>query len=405
MNKTISLLTMLVLVFTTALPAQSLRRAVIAGAGGSLSDPAGTVRLSSTVAQPPGTGTLYNGAYYLRQGFQQPAGCATAPQAMFTIQPEGDPLCGGPYQMVYLDEPQETTLFRWDFGDGAQPVDTSSVMNPDGIHYLAPGEQTIQLIVSTEKCIDTAYMTLDVQAAPLDVVENRLDLLCREDEDGAVGLFITGGTEPYEVNWSTGESGVNISGLLPGEYDYDLTDANGCTFSDTVLINGPEAIELDVEIIPESCFGNVDGRIEVSVSGGTPPYEFTWSNGQTERVMRNAAAGDYGLIVRDGNNCEQTFEFTVTADCNELRFYEVFTPNGDGQNDTWWVDGISIFPDNELEIYDRWGKLVFRQVNYNNSWEGTEGNGTILPEGVYFYILRLTDGSGTRYSGSITLLR
>ncbi len=112
--------------------AQSIRRAVIGSAGASQVETNG-VRVQSTVAQPPGAGTLSTSTHYLRQGFQQPAGCSASPKALFAIQPEGDPLCGGPFTMVYLDDPEAETNFSWDFGTGAVPADTSSAMNPNGI--------------------------------------------------------------------------------------------------------------------------------------------------------------------------------------------------------------------------------------------------------------------------------
>ncbi len=260
-------------------------------------------------------------------------------------------------------------------------------------------------MVSTDKCLDTLQLSLDVQAAPLEAVENRLDLLCLEDEDGAVSLFITGGTEPFTVDWSTGEIGPSISGLLPGEYSYELVDANGCELTDTVLVDGPEPFILESEIKFESCFGNRDGEIEVSVLGGTAPYELLWSNGQNGLVMENASAGAYELLVRDANNCEHLFSFLVEADCDELLFYDVLTPNGDGQNETWWIEGVSFFPENTLEIYDRWGEMVYRTQAYANDWSGTRNDGSALPEGVYFYILEMDDATNRRYTGSITLIR
>lgn len=396
-------LVVLLSVAASTLAGQGIRRAVIGSAGATQSTTTHTLR--STIAQPPGAGTLTNDDYRLRQGFQQPASCATAPQALFAVQPEGDPLCGGPYSFIYTDEAEPETIFSWDFGTAAQPTDTSNLMNPSGISFQVSGERLIHLRVQTGECVDTNSFLLDVKAAPLAVVENRLDLLCAEDEDGAVSLYISGGTEPYSVRWSTGDVGPNLGGLLPDEYSYEVEDANGCTMGDSVWVQGPESLQVEVEFVNESCYGNLDGTIELFVQGGVPPYDFLWEGYNAGNRLENIAAGDYEVIVSDANGCQKLVTTTLGADCGELIFYDVITPNGDGQNDTWWVEGLEAFPENELEIYDRWGTLVFRQRAYDNTWAGTRTNGTSLAAGAYFFVLHLNDPSAGQRAGSITLIR
>ncbi|MFT3886412.1 MAG: gliding motility-associated C-terminal domain-containing protein [Flavobacteriales bacterium] len=71
-----------------------------------------------------------------------------------------------------------------------------------------------------------------------------------------------------------------------------------------------------------------------------------------------------------------------------------FTPNGDGANDAYIVRGLEAYPDNELTVFNRWGNVVFQQLNYRNTWRGENREGDVLPNGTYFVILRL-DGSST----------
>jgi gliding motility-associated-like protein len=69
-----------------------------------------------------------------------------------------------------------------------------------------------------------------------------------------------------------------------------------------------------------------------------------------------------------------------------------FSPNMDGKNDAFVIEGLDAFKDNKLEIYNRWGNLVYDAVNYNNQWRGTSNTGENLPDGTYFVILNVNDG-------------
>jgi len=91
----------------------------------------------------------------------------------------------------------------------------------------------------------------------------------------------------------------------------------------------------------------------------------------------------------------------VIPDSN-LVFYNTFTPNGDGINDTWFVGNLGLYPNNILTIYNRYGKQVFYEQPYLNDWRGTN-LGQNLPDATYYYILET--GSGKTYRGSVTIIR
>lgn len=94
----------------------------------------------------------------------------------------------------------------------------------------------------------------------------------------------------------------------------------------------------------------------------------------------------------DTNSANNQDTATVSPNC--LKIYNEFSPNDDGQNDFFYIDCIERYPDNQLEIFNRWGNLVYFQKGYKNTWDGKEeGSAKTLPEGTYFYILDLGDGS------------
>ncbi|WP_343585876.1 gliding motility-associated C-terminal domain-containing protein [Flavobacterium sp.] len=94
----------------------------------------------------------------------------------------------------------------------------------------------------------------------------------------------------------------------------------------------------------------------------------------------------------DTNSANNQDSATVSPNC--LKIYNEFSPNDDGQNDFFYIDCIERYPNNQLEIFNRWGNLVYYQKGYKNTWDGkADGSAKTLPEGTYFYILDLGDGS------------
>jgi len=113
--------------------------------------------------------------------------------------------------------------------------------------------------------------------------------------------------------------------------------------------------------------------------------------------------------VTDDNGCQTTMLSAVVPDerypCLEERV--VITPDGNGANDEFIIFCIGDLPNNNLEIYNRWGQLVFEAENYDNTWAGTSQNGSPLPDGPYYYVLEYTnpDGTPVQAKGSLTIVR
>ena len=97
-----------------------------------------------------------------------------------------------------------------------------------------------------------------------------------------------------------------------------------------------------------------------------------------------------------------TARVTLHIECRQFLIFNGFSPNGDGINDTFTIDGIEDFPNNEVQIFNRWGNMVYEQKGYKGQWGGTWNNQD-LPDGTYFYLL--DTGEGSKFSGSLTIRR
>lgn len=274
---------------------------------------------------------------------------------------------------------------------------------------LAPGMYEATITDANGCELDTtidlsAQSTYTVDAVPT-------NSSCGGGADGSVTAFIVNGTTPpYTYSWSTGATTESITNVAPGIYSVTVTDSLSCLRIDTTTV-AEGSIAIEDSVINTSCPTSADGSITVTVSGGTAPYSYAWSNGGNSALLQNVQAGTYSLTVTDVNNCvgNKTIEVLVdtsgTTECDPLVIYDVFSPNGDGVNDTWIIDGLQDYANNDLQIFNRWGNVVFEANPYNNTWNGESKKGELLPSATYYYILKLNDVNKSIYSGHITLIR
>ncbi|MCY7327800.1 MAG: T9SS type A sorting domain-containing protein, partial [Saprospiraceae bacterium] len=130
--------------------------------------------------------------------------------------------------------------------------------------------------------------------------------------DGQAIAQPTGGTSPYTYAWSTGSSVNAVNGLIPGNYIVTVTDANNCTAVQTVTVNAFNcALVTSVTTTYATCPENTDGSATILVGGGTAPYAYTWSSGDSVVTATGLAAGTYTVSVTDAAGCSITATATI----------------------------------------------------------------------------------------------
>lgn len=137
-------------------------------------------------------------------------------------------------------------------------------------------------------------------------VSGEYDLTCYSDNNGVINMNVFGGAPPYSFEWNTGATSSNINNLGSGDYQCTIVDNNGCVkVTETYTITAPaDAIALEMNAINTvSCPDMSDGAIDISVSGGTAPYSYNWSNGSFTEDLIGLAAGNYLVTITDANNC------------------------------------------------------------------------------------------------------
>lgn len=181
---------------------------------------------------------------------------------------------------------------------------------------LCGGIYTLSMQNTVSGCLQT--FTINVaQPNALGATISTTSLTCAGLCDGSASSVISGGISPYNVSWVTpANTTVVASGLTnicAGTYTLHVSDANGCSNNTiTTTLLPPPSLSVTLNMTPASCNGNCDGALSAIVSGGTPPYGVTWSDGSTFNPNTNLCAGAYNVIVTDNNGCLITAPVTVT---------------------------------------------------------------------------------------------
>ncbi len=232
---------------------------------------------------------------------------------------------------------------------------------------------------------------------------------CFGESNGYINPQAKGGAEPYNYMWQNEEyvtNEQNILGLFAGDYYLTITDANNCSMSTKVQLPQPEKIDVRAIGYPVSCNGNNDGFFEISAVGGTGSYQYLFNKElyQSGSFGQNFP-GVYSVRVIDENNCVSDTVNVIVDDSDDdcIIIPNAYTPNGDGVNDKWEIVNIDKFPRARIQVFNRWGQIVFESVSNEEIWEGTTNVGE-LPAGTYIYIVEPNNGSAS-YNGTVSLVR
>lgn len=188
--------------------------------------------------------------------------------------------------------------YAWSTGEVTEDISNLAA----GPYYLT--------VTDGNNCVATASATV-TQSGSLNLVLTPVPATCGQ-QNGSITAVGSGGVGPYQYLWSNGATGATASNLQPGTFTCTLSDSNGCFFSASATVVNAAGPNVTTIVNDVRCFGGNDGRIEAFIAGGTPPYSYVWSTGQTMTTVNlMLSAGTYTIIVGDANNCTATASATV----------------------------------------------------------------------------------------------
>ncbi|NPA34231.1 MAG: hypothetical protein GXO48_04800, partial [Chlorobi bacterium] len=193
----------------------------------------------------------------------------------------------------------------------------NGTISGDSIYNLPAGTYSVT-ITDSNNCSYTINNITISRPPSWNISVSTQNPSCNGASDGSITITVnSGGTPPYVHNWSTGSSfsgtTVTLSNLPAGTYADTIYDANGCDTVIIITLTDPPPLSIDSFVVsPPTCNAN-NGTIEAYISGGTPPYSYSWSNGATTNPLTGVGAGTYTLTVTDANGCTATGAVIVTA--------------------------------------------------------------------------------------------
>ena len=272
----------------------------------------------------------------------------------------------------------------------------------------------------------SGYMVLmndsvEVEILPLPQLSFDIaSVTCFGGNNGSIFTTVSGGTEPYQFDWSGPDGYTSIqqdpADCPAGIFLVSVRDSKLCTTESSPLtITQPDLLVASLDSVSHlTAYEANDGAIGIEITGGIAPYTQSWTGtdgySSEELLASGMTVGYYSVWVTDSHFCmDSILMIMVSVDehAEEVFIPEGFSPNGDGFNDRFVILGLENFSENELIIFNRQGVEVFHRVNYENDWDGRPESGNItggvLTEGTYYYIFKF--GEQNIRKGTIYLNR
>ena len=318
-----------------------------------------------------------------------------------------DNIIGDEIAQFNFDDLQDEVL------DGQDPADytiTYHFTEDDALNSVDPlpflyenlsNPQTVWVRVSNnlspDICFEVQPVPLIVNPLPVFDLDDEYILCLTSNNEAVVDVPLVLDTGLSDVDhsfeWSLdgnllpGQTSSSFTPTQGGMYEVVVTDISTstitmCTFSDsTEVIESGIPDTFDVEVTSEAFTGN---NVIIATATGNSTYEYSLNNGawQLDNEFNDVNGGEHIVAVRDINGCG-----IVTRSVTVIDFPKFFTPNGDGTNDTWNIEGIVTQPSAKIYIFDRYGKLLKQLSPTSPGWDGTF-KGNLMPSSDYWFKLQ-----------------
>ncbi|HEV7230726.1 MAG TPA: gliding motility-associated C-terminal domain-containing protein [Bacteroidia bacterium] len=153
--------------------------------------------------------------------------------------------------------------------------------------------------------------------------------------------------------------------------------------------------------------GGANGFVKLQVSGVHGLYTYSWNTGDTGSEITNQHTGSYQATIFNGLGHDTTLSFFIPQWLCDASPAGVFTPNGDGINDTWFIGNTQYYPNLLVVVYNRWGQVIYQHKGLYEPWDGKSILGLPVDDATYYYVI-YEDAGDTHNGvskGSVTIIR
>ncbi len=320
--------------------------------------------------------------------------------------------------LAMLSGPVANYDLNWSTLDGKIEGSTSGA----SVNVSQGGTYTLTILSKLNGCMNSEDVVIEESNEIINGVEvSLMNIDCNGDNNGALTVNnVSGGTAPYNYQWSgTSQSGTMLTTLGPGLYTLTVSDGNGCSYVESYQITEPDLVTLDIG--PDRTV-NVDDSVSLNINTnltGAGIGTIVWSEydgiscpGCPTFAFKAVSSATMFAMISDTSGCEAIDSMRLRVLVPRVYYIpNVFSPNGDGLNDFFYVTGKANLTNVVyLRIFDRWGNQLFGKTDMipgdeAAGWDGKFDGKYLLP-GVYVYVTELDfEGIKETISGDITILR
>jgi len=311
------------------------------------------------------------------------------------------------------------------------PTNVSQNTNP--ATNLLPGNYNVT-VTDANGCTVVKTFTVGRKTNPMVTFDNvrvstnfnGFGVACFGDCTATIAGTVTAGNMPVTINLKNGTTVVKtttltaagnfeFAALCAATYTVEFSNSAGTASSSALTILAPSKLTAET-VVTCTDSGEDNGSITLNENNsGTAPYTYQWvANGSASSVTINkiedAGKGTYGVTITDKNNCKLIIPnidikfCSLSGECGTGSL--VLTPDGNGQNDVFTIQCADDLQ-GTLFVFDRWGREVYSQKNYDNQWLGLNADNKELPEGAYIWVYEVNYGNGLRdtFKGTVTILK
>lgn len=252
---------------------------------------------------------LATGAYALT--LTDAHGCSLV-QAAAVPEHEAPVLSPTVHDVVCFGENNGNITVAFSGGTPGFGFNWSNGLASQNLQNLAPGAYALTMTFANGQC--SQHVDFQIKEPPdITLSAASTPAGCNGGAGGTLNLSPAGGTPPFGFAWSNAAASEDLSDLPTGNYSATVTDAHGCTSLLTQNVGEYPAINLAVQVLHPRCFDSNDGSCDLNVSGGTPPFSYSWSNGGTTEDLSGLVTGNYSATVTDATGCTSALSAGLAA--------------------------------------------------------------------------------------------
>ena len=270
--------------------------------------------------------------------------------------------------------------FTWDFGDPTSGLANTATGEAPTHTYATAGTFLVRLHVvwpAGGPAPSSTTILVTTLPAPVLNLAPRVQEVCPSNS-----VMLDAGAPPAGITyrWADGSTSSTYAVTAPGTYRLTATNAAGCLAEDSVVVRAAPVPQVALPADTTVCDNFTSVLLHPTPQ--PPGTTYRWQDSSTEPTYVARQAGLYRVEVRNPSGCTAQAQTTITATACPVVIPNIITPNGDGANDYWVLQGVTS-AEWSLRIFSRWGQQVHATEAYDNRWQAAG-----LAEGVYYYHLR-----------------